>query len=429
MLKRLTVLLIVALLAVGFAGIAPAAAQETKLVMLTHWGEEVLLTAQQAMIAEFEAANPGIKIELQTVPFGDLLTKIVTGNTAGTNPDIYHLYNLWLPEFSASKLLAAPPAEIVDYVTANTTPNIQEAISIGGQIYGIPTEVNTYLLIYNKKLLSEAGYSAPPKTWDELKEMAAKITKKDSTGATTQVGFGVITGWDSGVVHPFTSMLYSNGGDYLTKDMTATAFNSKQGQETLQLYVDMIQSGGIDLSVPWGDFANGKIGMIVMANWWRATLMSSTAFDYKNDIGVAAIPVGPSGKDTSTLSYNWLLGVDAKSKNQEAAWKFVRWMGTARAEGKGSPIGEYLVKSLGAIPSLGFDQTAFEADLSDPFLKTYVDSTKYARPEPIVAGGQEVKTKLQVEIEGVWAGTGDVATALQVAAEEGDAVLKEKAGK
>jgi ABC-type glycerol-3-phosphate transport system substrate-binding protein len=126
-----------------------------------------------------------------------------------------------------------------------------------------------------------------------------------------------------------------------------------------------------------------------------------------------------------TLSYNWLWSVDAGSENQEAAWNFIQCLNSEKDAGKGSPMGDYLVHSLGAIPSLLYDQKAFEADLSDFFLKAYVESTNYARPEPVVKGGQEVKTRLQTEIEAVLSGVSDAETALQTAADEGDAVLTE----
>ncbi len=422
--KRLVAVVMMLAMALTMAA-ASVAQEEITLTLLTHWGEEARLAEQQAIIDEYMAAHPGVKIELQTVPFEELLTKIVTARTAGTSPDIYHFYNLWLPEFVNSGLLAIPPDPIVDDIIANAPPGAVEGVTANGQVWGYPTEINTYLLIYNKRLLEEAGYTEPPATWDELKEIAAAITKKDDTGAVTQVGFGVITGWDSGVVHPFMSLLYSNGGSYLNEDLTAVAFNSPEGLETLQLYADLLENGGLDMSVSAWDFPIGKVGMVVMANWWRSTLIASENIDYETEVGVVPIPVGPSGTETSTISYNWLFGVDANSPNVDAAWEFVRWLNTPRAEGVSSPIGEYLVMGLGAIPSMVFDQEAFAEDMSDHFLAPFVASTAYARPEPVVAGLQEVKTKLQTEIEAVWTGMTDPQTALDNAALEADAILEE----
>ncbi len=423
-LKRL-VSLVAALTLILAAFASTSAQEEITLTVLTHWGEERLLEAQQAMIDEYMAANPGVTIELQTVPFNDLLTRIITSRTAGTSPDIYHLYNLWLPEFTSSGMLATPPQDIVDEILASAAPAAIDGITVNDQVWGYPTEINTYLLIYNRRLLEEAGYTEPPTTWDELVEIANAITQTDDTGAISQVGYGVLTGWDSGIVHPFVSLLWSNGGQYLSEDLTTAAFNSPEALETLQLYLDLLNGGGMDMSVTGWDLPNGRVGMTIMANWWRATLMESEAVDYETEIGVAPIPVGPSGERSATLSYNWLWAVDAGSPNQEAAWDFIRWMNTPRAEGEGSPMGNYLVNALGAIPSLIPDQEAFAEDLGDHFLMPFVESTGYATAEPVVAGAQEIKTKLQTEIEAMLTGMSDPQTVLDLSAAEADSILAE----
>jgi multiple sugar transport system substrate-binding protein len=396
-----------------------------QLEVLTHWGEDAYLAHEQRMLEQC-AAETNVSVDLRTVPFNDLYTTIVTGRTAGTNPDIYHLYNLWLPEFTGEGgMLAAPPREIVEEILANAPQAVIDGITANGDVWGYPTEVNTYLLLYNKRLLREAGYDAPPTNWEELKEIAAAISKKDATGAITQVGFGVLPGWDSGVVHPFLALLLSNGGTYLTDDLTATAFDSPEGLETLDLYADLLENGGMDTSVSGWDYPNAKVGMVVMANWWRATLQASEAVDYDSEVGVAAVPVGPSGSSSMTLSYNWLWSVDQGSRDKEAAWEFVRCLNTEKEAGRGSPMGEFLVRALGAIPSMTYDQRAFSEDLGDFFLQAFVDSTGYARPEPVVRGGQEVKTILQGEIEAVLSGISDPASAMRSAAGKGTEVLQE----
>ena len=422
------VLLLFGLSLMVVLNISLASAQEpVTLTILTHWGEDSLLQGQKDLYAACETKT-GVKIELQTVAFDDLLTKIVANQTAGTNTDIIHVYNLWLPDFAKSGLLSTPPQSIVDAITANAPEGVIQGVTSVGQIWGWPTEVNTYLLIYNKRLLKEAGYDEPPKDWDELKTMAAAISKKDATGAVTQVGYGIITGWDSGVVHPWATLLMSNGGQYLNDDHTATAYDSPQGLETLQLYADLVASGGADVSMAaQAEFANGRVGMMIMANWWRSGLQTAAGIDYDTEVGVAPVPVGPSGTKSATMSYNWLWSVTASSPNQEKSWEFIQCMNTETAEGAGSPMGNYLVHSLGAIPSMNYDRTAFETDLSDHFEAPFIASVDYALPEPVVAGGQEVKTKLQTEIEAVVNGMEDPQTALDFASQEGDSVLTEMA--
>jgi multiple sugar transport system substrate-binding protein len=403
-------------------GVSPTP-EPVKLVVLTHWGEESVLKPMQARFDEYMKLHPNVQIEYQTVTFDQLLTKITTARAAGISPDIYHFYNLWMPDFVKGGMLATPPDEVIADIKANYGPGSIEAVTVNGQIWGYPTEINTYQLIYNEKILQEAGFSKPPETWDELKQMACAMAQTDASGTVTRAGYLVIPGWDSGVVHPFLSLLWSNGGEYLSADGTKALFNSPEGLATLKLYTDLINEKCTDLGISWGDFPNGKGGMIIMANWWRTTLKDTFLDGYEN-VGVAPIPHGPNGQST-TLQYNWLYGVDQGSKSPEEAWKLVQWLNTPANEGEASPIGDFLTSALGAIPSRVSDQEAL-TDRFDEFMQAFVASTANARPEPVVLGGQEVKTTLQTEIEGAWYGQKTPEQALTDAAQEADSILAEK---
>jgi multiple sugar transport system substrate-binding protein len=400
--------------------------EPVKLVVLTHWGEESLATPMKALLDEYTKANPNVTIEYQAVTFDQLLTKISTSRAAGTAPDIIHIYNLWMPDFVKGGALATPPADVVEDIKANYSPGSVSAVTVNDQIWGYPTEINTWQLVYNKKMFADAGLSEPPKTLDELKDYACKLTKKKADGTLEHTGLAVLTGWDSGVVHPFLSLLWSNGGEYLASDQSKAMFNSPQSKEVLQAYSDMIKEGCVDPGLGGGfnDFVTGKSAMVIMANFFRSDLKNSFVDGYDN-VGVAPIPVGPSGAKSVALQYNWLWTVDKTSKNAEEAWKLVQWLNSPRGEGKASPMGEYLTSALGAIPSRLSDQKALSATLSDFFLQAYLDSASTSQPEPVLVGGQEIKTALQTQIENTWYDKASIDEALQSAATEADRILSE----
>jgi multiple sugar transport system substrate-binding protein len=400
--------------------------EPVKLVVLTHWGEESLATPMKALLDEYTKANPNVTIEYQAVTFDQLLTKISTSRAAGTAPDIIHIYNLWMPDFVKGGALATPPADVVEDIKANYSPGSIQAVTVKDQIWGYPTEINTWQLVYNKKMFADAGLSEPPKTLDELKDYACKLTKKKSDGTLEHTGLAVLTGWDSGVVHPFLSLLWSNGGQYIAPDLSKAEFNSPQAKEVLQAYSDMIKEGCVDPGLGGGfnDFVTGKSAMVIMANFFRSDLKNSFVDGYDN-VGVAPIPVGPSGDKSVALQYNWLWTVDKTSKNAEEAWKLVKWLNSPRGEGKASPMGEYLTSALGAIPSRLSDQKALSDTLSDFFLKAYLDSASTSQPEPVLVGGQEIKTALQTQIENTWYDKASIDEALQSAATEADRILSE----
>jgi multiple sugar transport system substrate-binding protein len=400
--------------------------EPVKLVVLTHWGEESLAAPMKALLDEYTKANPNVTIEYQAVTFDQLLTKISTSRAAGSAPDLIHIYNLWMPDFVKGGALAAPPEDVVADIKANYSPGSIQAVTVNDQIWGYPTEINTWQLVYNKKMFADAGLSEPPKTLDELKDYACKLTKKKADGTLEHTGLAVLTGWDSGVVHPFLSLLWSNGGQYLAPDVSKADFNSPQAKEVLQAYSDMIKEGCVDPGLGGGfnDFVTGKSAMVIMANFFRSDLKNSFVDGYEN-VGVAPIPIGPSGDKSVALQYNWLWTVDKTSKHADEAWKLAKWLNTPRGEGKASPMGEYLTSALGAIPSRLSDQTALSDTLSDFFLQAYLNSASSSQPEPVLVGGQEIKTALQTQIENTWYDKASIDEALQSAATEADQILSE----
>lgn len=405
---------------------APAASGEkVKLTMLTHWGEQSLADPMKAKLDEYMKLNPNVEIDYQAVTFDQLLTKITTARAAGTSPDIYHFYNLWMPDFVEGGMLAEPPAAALDDIKANYSAGTQGAVSYGGKVWGYPTELNTWQLVYDKKMLADAGIAKPPATFAELKDAACKLKVVGADGTVQRAGLIIMPGWDSGVVHPFLSLLWSNKGEYLATDLSKSMFNSPEGLATLQLYMDMLKDKCIDPALgSFNNFVEGKGAMIIMANFFRSNLQTGFPDGYEN-VGVAPIPVGEGGTSTA-LQYNWLWGVDAGSKNQAEAWKLVEWLNTPAGEGKASPMGDYLTSALGAIPSRLSDQTALKDRLSDEFMTGYVNSASNARPEPVLRGGQEIKTALQQGIEAAWYGQKTPEQALTDAAAEADRILSEK---
>jgi multiple sugar transport system substrate-binding protein len=268
-----------------------------------------------------------------------------------------------------------------------------------------------------------------PKTWADLEAAARKLTKTDATGAITQQGFGLITGWDAGVVHPWLSMLWSDGGEFLAPDFKQAAFNSTAGLDALGLYQRLINEKLTDpkLSASYStNFINEKTAMIVMANWWQSTLQSKMKDNYA-DVATAPIPIGPAGQKSIAASYSWLFAVDRTSKQQPEAWQFLEWVNGPAAAGKSSRMGDWLL-AQGILPSRTSDQQAHTDKLGTPFLKTYVDALQTARPFPNVLDGAEITTDMQKQIETVVKSGGDAKAALSNAETQINALLKKDYG-
>jgi multiple sugar transport system substrate-binding protein len=397
--NRLLATASILLLSTSFAGAA-------ELSFLTHWGPDT--TAKlEAAAAEYTKTHPETTVTVRAVPFGDLLTTLRTSGGGSDGATIAGIYDAWLPDLARDQLVAPAPDAVAADVKANWPVGIVSAASIGGQLYGVPNEIDVYALNYNKKLFEEAGIAGPPKTWDEFLDAAKKLT--DSSKG--QQGFGMINSWAAGVLHPFASLLVSNGGDLVVDGKPV--LDSPQAKETFELYENLVKSGyavpamataDANTTGPFLDnFVSGKTGMIIMANWWESALKGGMGDAFAN-VATAPIPVGPSGDTARSISYSWMTVVNAKAsaEDQAAAWDFLAWLNGPESGPNGASAMADILMSMGILPSRSSDVTAFGDRLAgDEFLKGYIETLANAKPFPVVLGGQEFSEALQQQLEAI----------------------------
>lgn len=415
---------------VGIVG-SPSAAYASPHVTvtyLTHWPPPQVALLQ-ADAKTFEKANPNITINFHTVPFADLLTTLDTeGPSAGWTAA--NIYDLWLPELVQSHLAAPAPTSVASFVKAGWPANLVRDVTEGGAVRGIPNEVDLYALNYNKALFAKAAIARPPANWSQLLADAKKLTNKKAGVE----GFGVITSWNSGVVHPWLSLVDSNGGQLLSSP-TKPDLTSPRVEAVTKLYQTLVKDGYTVASMstanasttgPYLDnFAAGKTAMIIMANWWEADLQTAMGPRFK-DVGVAPIPVGPNGTKSSAVYYSWLTMVNSKASSAQkaAAWKFLQFLNTPGTGKNGSSAMGDALMFEGILPSRTSDLTAHKAQLSSPFLKVYVSEVKSATPFPTVLGGDQMTDALQTALESVIFGTASARSAMASAQSQVASILK-----
>lgn len=407
----LTVMVVVATLGAS----ADAA---TRIVIAAHYGQgqkDHLLP----YFEEYMKLHPDIELVYQELTFADYLQTVMTARIAGQQPDIYHVYSLWGVQLQENGVLAEPPASIQQFVREQFVPSSVDAVTMKGTVWGIPTEINNYMLVYNKRLLAEAGYTEPPRTWEELLEMGKAVTRRNADGQIVQAGFALERGWDSIVVHPWLALLYGEGGQPFADDFSRATFNGPEGVRALEKLVALFDEGLTDPNVSVWDFPTGTIAMTIMAPWYENSLRRAMA-DRFSDVAVAPIPPGPAGLRTVQYTYYW--AVDDRSKVKEEAWKFLRWLNEATESG--SRMGRMLV-TIGAIPSNQADISAFAAELGDTYTKPFVEALNYSIPEPNVMQGQEIKVVLMNAILKAYYGELTPQQALDEAAAEVDFILAE----
>lgn len=405
---------------------------KTKIILAVHWSDyqvegikdengNIMVKGLRQYVEEYQKLNPDTEIEIQSVPFDEYLKRILISHTSGVISDVYILYSLWGVQLSDSMILDQVPKDIVEKVKSDFVRPAIDGATIDGKIWGVPIEVDNYALVFNKKLLKEAGFTNPPETWDELVEMAPKLTKRNPDGTISQYGFAFLSGWDSAVVHPYLALLYSNNGKLFEDDFSRCLLDSKEAIETLEAELKLFKNGGTDPAASVWNFPAGKVAMMIMATWYETSLKLGFKDQYEEIVGVAPIPYL---KKPATAGYTWFIAVDNASKNKKQAWDFVRWL-TLDKSGGYTRMGELMAKNIGSIPPNKADINFFQSELNDLYTSIFVKELEHTHQEPNVAQGQEIKTILMREIIEAWNGRKTAEKALKDAKLEIDKILSE----
>ncbi|MER5752845.1 ABC transporter substrate-binding protein [Streptomyces sp. NPDC002088] len=387
------------------------------LTLLSHYASGVLKEALRGPVDEWNATHDRVKVRTKAVEFTDLLTTFMVRQAAGQGADIIHPYCLWNGQLVQAGVLRPAPSEHAEEITRGYGEAAVGAASVGGKVYGYPTEVQTYALYYNKRLLREAGIDGPPRTWRELEETAYRTSKRDRYGNTLVQGFGLSTYDDSTTVGQTLALLNAAGGRFVSADGRSTAIDSPAGRVVFDLEHRLVVKGasapGINV---YKAFQSGQVAMVVSAGWWTGSLKAQMGKDYR-DVGVAPVPVPEADDKRATLSTGFMLGINTASKHPREAWEFLRWLNTEKVKSpkKGATATRMssLQVSVGSLTGRADDMRTLLGAGSDPNLRPFLDALAYAVPEPNVPGAQQAKSLLRKNIEALWTGQQSVDEALR----------------
>ncbi len=393
---------------------APARPADVTLSIATHYtdAQRAPLTA---CLREYERAHPGIRIVHRQSSIEDMLQSLVIARLGGTSADIVNVYSLWAAPLVQAGVLDAPPPDIAGLVASSYLPSTVDGVRVGGRAWGIPTEVDAYLLLFNRTLFARAGIATPPRDWAELLHDAALVARRDARGRLVVAGFAF---GDSvaGAAHPFLALLASHGLGLLAEG--GTTLRTPAAEAVLAGQALLFARGLAAPALGARDFPGGAVGMMIAANWNRDTLRA--AFGPGLDaVGVAPIPGGPAWR---TVQYGFFWAVDARSAHRRAAWDLLAWLDTPRPDGR-SCTGAFL-QGFGALTGNRADLAGpgYDDAFTRPFVQALRDGRALAIPD--VAHGAELQADLAAAIRDAWAG-GAPAAALARADREIDALLHE----
>jgi len=329
--KLLCMITVVLLVLASFVGCSDNTDKDS--IVLTFWAHQNTAwnNSYKDVIKKFEDANPGIKIKLETFPYDQFESKVQTSLLTGEGgADIYELWGGWAIDFAPNGALLALPDDLASEIINDTYGPTVGALLHEGKLYALPLEFNIESggMLINNKLFKDAGISVPT-TWDEMVQAGKTLTQMDGELFAVK-GFDFVN-WDS-VPYTLTSMILSQGGNYLKSDGTID-FNTPEAKkaftELARLVTDVKVTnlegltGGGELEGYQLLYAN-KAGIVPRGPWAISEGIEEFDLKFKEEFDYVEMPwFGTQKKFASETG--WSIAVNAKTTQQEAAEKFMNF--------------------------------------------------------------------------------------------------------
>lgn len=282
----------------------------------------------RAMTAAFEAANAGIKVNLELVPYEALHDKIVAAQGAGgSGYDVVLFDVIWPAEFGSKGFLQDVTARIPADDNAKVFDGAWTTVDYDGKRWGMPWILDTKYLFYNEDMLKQAGIAAPPKTFEELAAQARIIKDKGLAN------YPIVWSWAQAeaLICDYTVLVDAYGGSFFADGKPA--FATGGSLEAVSYMKKTLDDG---LTNPNSReyleedvrkvFSSGEAAFAL--NW---TYMYNLANDPKESkiagkVGIVPAP-GVEGKtQASGVNGSMGLGITASSQHADEAWKYITFM-------------------------------------------------------------------------------------------------------
>jgi len=248
--------------------------------------------------------------------------------------------------------------------------------TVDGKLVGMPWFGDFGILYYRTDLLQKYGFSAPPKTWQELQQQAQKIADGEKGANASFAGFAFQGKAYEGLTCNALEWFASNGAGQFIENGKVT-INSPTGVQVLNLlksFVGTVSPRGVTTYAEDETaqaFTNGNAAFA--RNWpYMYAIANGANSAVKGKFDVAALPAAQGQKPSGTLG-GWQLGVSRFSKSQDAALEFVRYMCGPEVIAWRGVVGSYVPLQPSVINNPAVQR-------AQPYLKNLADVVRVTRP-------------------------------------------------
>ncbi|WP_374274560.1 sugar ABC transporter substrate-binding protein [Brevundimonas sp.] len=371
----------------GAAGLAACNRGEAGVTTLRFWAMGNEGTNVPQLIPEFERLNPGIRVEVQPLPWTAAHEKLLTAYAGDSLPDVGQIGNTWVSELTAIGALSPTPAAAADLLT-NQFDAVLDTNRICDRIMATPWYVDTRLIFYRTDLLAQAGYDAMPPTWAEWKQAMHAVKRVAPEGS-----YAILM-----PVNEFEQLLtfgLQTAEPLLAEDATRGNFSNPGFIAALAFYKSLFDEGlaplasSTQISNTWTEFARGWFSFYFSGPWTIGDFNTRLPEDVQDDWATTGVP-GPSGLGASAPGGS-SLAVFNSSPHQDAAWKLVRYLSDPRVQVRFQEITGSLPARVSAwdVPALA----------DDPYVQPFAGQLERARAVPKAPEWERIVTEMQIVAE------------------------------
>jgi multiple sugar transport system substrate-binding protein len=356
---------------------------------------------------DFEAANSGIDLKVEAQPWANREEKVAAAFSGKKGPDVLLMIPDQIPQYVKSGSLE-PVDDVVAPEKDKFLPAAIPGLTVEGKVYGAPIYHTVTTTMYNKTVLTKAGISKPPETWDEIKAAAPKLKA---------AGFSTLdysASPEATLNLNFYPLLWQAGGKVFAEDGKSVTFNQAPGLEALTFLKSLWDEGAIPKTaltagnvVADSPFGKGQVAMAmtsvpadvatVTKTWGAANVELGTPLTGKKQVGFGL----PGG-----------LVVNAASENVDGAKKFLSFM-TQAAQ----------LDALSKASGFYSPRTDAKSESTDPNSAKFKDALQYAVPGEPNPAARQIMSFLSTEIQAVLTGKKQPQQALDDAAKQANDLL------
>lgn len=343
-------------------------------------------------LAQF-TKETGYKVEIRQSDWGSGFQKLLTAVASGTLADVTMLGQVMTPALSSRGAFLPIDDRLANWAdTSKFYPAMLKDGTYGGKSFAIPVYADVRTAVYRADILKKVGVGADglPKTWDDFRALAQKLSKKN--GGPLDTPFYSNQDKSVGLMQTFSQMLYQAGGSYFD-DAGKASLASDSGVKALDYLVSFYKDGLANPNVVYQGTGARPLVLGSAAMTYNSVSVQQNAAEYKPDVEkniLAGLPLSASASgEPATIAWINKFAISANTQDPDGAWALLSFLTS-------KDISSRFAQLWGGLPA--------RSDLSGAaWLKNvspgFVEATKYAGALPTNPNLLQIQQQVNISMQ------------------------------